>query len=174
MVAKPVSTRLTREKKALYPESVISYYLDIMCGKNCLVNEGGSDNVPPPPPTKSFGYNKCYVYGSGREVEQWNGFELEFVSVEEMVSYVINDIHTTYENHKDSSKDGYALQAVVVFIMNKNSFVENDEPPETVSSQITLYHINREKTTVINHELIESTCDDVFYDEVFLVSSDED
>ena len=137
MVAKPVITSLTREKKALYPESVISYYLDIICGKNCLVNEGGSDNVPPPSPTKSFGYNKCYVYGSGSEVEQWNGFELEFVNVEDMVAYVMNDIHTTYENHKDSSKDGYALEVVVLFFMNKNAVVENDEPPETITSQIT-------------------------------------
>ena len=72
-----------------------------MCGNNYLVpNEGSSestsDNVPVPSPTKSFAYNKCYVYGSAMEVEQWNGFELEFVSVEQMVSYVINDIHTTY------------------------------------------------------------------------------
>ena len=85
------------------------------------------------------------MYGSGREVKQWNGFELEFVSVEEMVSYVINDIHTTYENHKDSSKDGYALEVVVLFIMNKNAIVENDEPPETATCQITLYRINIEQ-----------------------------
>ena len=136
-----------------------------MCGNNYLVpneesSEATSDNVPVPSPTKSFAYNKC--------------FELEFVSVEQMVSYIINDIHIRYNKVKDSSKDGYALQAVVVFIMNKNSFVENDEPPETASSQITLYHINSEKTTVINHELIESAFDDVYYDDEDLVSSDED
>ena len=150
-----------------------------MCGNHYLVpNEGSSestsDNVPVPSPTKSFAYNKCYVYGSAMEIEQWKGFELEFVNVEQMVSYIINDIHITYDKDKDSSKDGYALQAVVVFIMNKNSFVENDETSETASSQITLYHINIEKTTVINRELIESACDDVYYDDEDLVSSDED
>ena len=149
-----------------------------MCGNNYLVNEGGSestsDNVPAPPPTKSFAYNKCYVYGSAMEVEQWNGFELEFVSVEQMVSYVINDIHTTYDNHKDSSKDGYALEVVVLFIMNKNAIVENDEPPETATCQITLYRINIEKSAVINGEIIESACDNVYFADEDLLSSGED
>ena len=149
MVAIQVSTRITLEKKALYLDN-----LEIMCVKNCLVNEGGSDNVPPPPPTKSFGYNKCYVYGSGREVELWNAFEIEFVNVEEMFAYVINDIHTTYENHKDSSKDGYALEVVVLFIMNKNAIIENDEPQESAMCQIPLYRINIEKTVVINGDII--------------------
>ena len=55
--------------------------------------------------------------------------------------------------------------------MNQNSCDEsdesdeNDEPHETASSQITLYQIDREKTTVINTELIESACSDVFYDD---------
>ena len=40
--------------------------------------------------------------------------------------------------------------------------------------QITLYQIDREKTTVINTELIESACNDVYYDDEYLVSSDED
>ena len=108
------------------------------------------------------------------EVELCNGFEIEFVNVDEMVSYVINDIHTTYDNHKDLSKDGYALEVVVLFIMNKNAVVENDEPPETATSQITLYRINIEKSAVINGELIESACDDVYYADEDLLSSDED
>ena len=107
------------------------------------------------------------------EIEEWKGFELEVGSVEEMVSYIINDIHTTYDKDKDSSKDGHVLQAVVVFVLNKNSFVENDEPPETASSQITLYHINIKKTAVINGELIESACDNIYYADEDLLSSDE-
>ena len=153
-----------------------------MCRNNDLVpnkesSDSNSDIVPVPSPTKTFAYNKYYVYGSAMEIQELKGFELEVVSVDEMVSYIINDIHTTYDKEKDSSKNGHVLQAVVVFVLNKNSCDEsdeNDEPPETASSQITLYHINSEKTTVINHELIESACDDVYYDDEDLVSSDED
>ena len=112
------------------------------------------------------------------EIQELKGFELEVVSVDEMVSYIINDIHTTYDKEKDSSMNGHVLQAVVVFVLNKNSCDEsdeNDEPRETASSQITLYQIGKEKTTVLNTELIESACSEVYYDdENDLVSSDKD
>ena len=159
----------------------------IMCGNNYLVPNVESssllDIVPVPPTTKTFAYNKYYLYGSAKEIEieELKGYELEVVSVDELVSYILNDIHATYDKEKDSSKNGHVLQAVVVFVVNQNSCDEsdesdeNDEPRETASSQITLYQIDREKTTVINTELIESACSDVFYDDEYdLVSSDED
>ena len=157
-----------------------------MCRNNDLVpnkesSDSNSDIVPVPSPTKTFAYNKYYVYGSAMEIQELKGFELEVVSVDEMVAYIINDIHTTYDKEKDSSMNGHVLQAVVVFVINKNSCDEsderdeNDEPRETASSQITLYQIGKEKTTVLNTELIESACSDVFYDDEYdLVSSDED
>ena len=154
----------------------------IICGNNDLVpneesSDSNSDTMPVPSPTKTFVYNKYYVCGGAMEIQELKGFELEVVSVDEMVSYIINDIHTTYDKEKDSSKNGHVLQAVVVFVLNKNSCDEsdeNDEPRETASSQIPLYQIDREKTTVINTELIESACNDVYYDDEYLVSSDED
>ena len=91
-----------------------------------------------------------------------------------MVAYVINDIHSTYENHKDSSKDGYALEVVVLFIMNKNAIVENDEPQESAMCQIPLYRINIEKSVVINGDIIEDACDEVYFADEELLSSDED
>ena len=105
---------------------------------------------------------------------------MEVVSVDELVSYILNDIHATYDKEKDSSKNGHVLQAVVVFVVNQNSCDEsdesdeNDEPRETASSQITLYQIGKEKTTVLNTELIESACNNVYYDDENLVSSDKD
>ena len=76
----------------------------------------------------SSGYHTGYVYGSGRQVKQWHGYEIDFENVEDMVAYVINDIESTYENHKDSSKDGYPLEIVVLYTMNKKAIVENDDP----------------------------------------------
>ena len=60
-----------------------------------------------------------------------------------MVEYVINDIESTYEHHKDSSKDGYPLEIVVLYIMNKKAITENDDPPDSAMCQITLYSINK-------------------------------
>ena len=114
------------------------------------------------------------MYGSGRQVEQWNAYEIDFVNVEEMVAYVINDIHSTYENHKDLSKDGYPLEIVVLYIMNKKAIVENDEPPESAMCQIPLYRINIEKSDVINGDIIEEACDDVYFADEEVLSSDED
>ena len=40
--------------------------------------------------------------------------------------------------------------------------------------QITLYRINIEKSAVINGEIIESACDNVYFADEDLLSSDED
>ena len=104
-------------------------------------------------------------------------FVVEVVSVDELVSCILHDIHDTFDKEKDSYKNGHILRAVVVFVVNHNSLPESDEdePRETASSQITLYQIGKEKSTVLNIECIESACSEVFYDdENDLVSSDED
>ena len=156
-----------------------------MCGNNDLVpnkesSDSNSDIVPVPSPTKTFAYNKYYLYGSSDkkfEYEELKRYELEVVSVDELVSCVLHDIHDTYDKEKDSYKNGHILRAVVVFVVNHNSLAESDEdePRETASSQITLYQIGKEKSTVLNIECIESACSEVYYDnENDLVSSDED
>ena len=138
------------------------------------------DIVPVPPITKTFGYSKYYLYGSSDkkiEYEELKIYELEVVSVDELVSCVLHDIHDTYDKEKDSYKNGHVLWAVVVFVVNHNSLAESDEdePRETASSQITLYQIGKDKSTVLNIECIESACWEVYYDdENDLVSSDED
>ena len=73
-----------------------------MCQNNALVpnkesSDSNSDIVPVPSPTKTFAYKEYYVYGSAMEIQELKGFELEVVSVDEMVAYIINDIHTTYD-----------------------------------------------------------------------------
>ena len=56
MVANPVSVRITQETKhIIYPDIDISYNLEIMCVKMCLVPEGSSDPVPPAPPQNLLG-----------------------------------------------------------------------------------------------------------------------
>ena len=97
--------------------------------------------MPVPPITKTFAYNKYYLYGSSDkkiEYEELKRYELEVVSVDELVSCVLHDIHDTYDKEKDSSKNGHVLRAVVVFVVNHNSLAESDrdEPRETASSQI--------------------------------------
>ena len=72
------------------------------------------------------------------------------------------------------TKNDHVLQAVVVIVLNKNSFVENDEPPESAMCQSPLYRINIEKSAVINGEIIEDACDDVYFADEKLLSSDED
>ena len=123
------------------------------------------------------------MYGSSDkkiEYEELKIYELEVVSVDELVSCVLHDIHDTYDKEKDSYKNGHVLWAVVVFVVNHNSLAESDdsdedEPRETASSQITLYQIGKEKTTVFYIECIEIACWEVYYDdENDLVSSDED
>ena len=64
-----------------------------MCGNNYLVpnvesSESNSDIVQVPPTTKTFAYNKYYLYGSAKEIEieELKGYELEVVSVDELVS----------------------------------------------------------------------------------------
>ena len=175
MVANPVSVRITQETKhIIFPDSDISYNLEIMCVKMCLVPEGGSDPVPPAPPTKSFGYRIGYFYGSGIQVEQWHGYEIDFENVEDMVAYVINDIESTYENHKDSSKDGYPLEIVVLYIMNKKAITENDDPPDSAMCEITLYGINKEMSELIDGVDIEDHCDLVFFADEEVLSSDDE
>ena len=138
------------------------------------------------PITKTCGYTKYYLYGENDkkiEYEEMKIYEVEVISVDELVSCILHDIHDTYDKEKDSSKNGHVLRAVVVIVVNHNSWAESDdsddrdedEPRETASSQITLYQIDREKTTVINTELIESAFNDVYYDDKYdRVSSDED
>ena len=155
-----------------------------MCGNKYLVPNVESssllDIVPVPPITKTFAYNKYYLYGSSDkkiEYEEMKIYEVEVVSVDELVSCILHDIHDTYDKEKDSYKNGHILRAVVVFVVNHNSLAESDEdePRETASSQITLYQIGKEKSTVLNIECIESACSEVYYDdENDLVSSDED
>ena len=142
-----------------------------MCVKMCPVPEGDSDPVPP---TKSFGYRIGYFYGSGIQVDEWHGYEIDFENVGDMVEYVINDIESTYENHKDSSRDGYPLEIVVLYIMNKKAIVENDDPQESAICQIPLYPINIEKSEVINGDIIEDACDVVFFVDEEVLSSDEE
>ena len=91
-----------------------------------------------------------------------------------MVAYVINDIESTYENHKDSSKDGYPLEIVVLYIMNKKAIIENDDPPDSAMCQIPLYRINKEKSEVIDGDIIEDHCDSVFFADEEVLSSDEE
>ena len=161
-----------------------------MCGNKYLVPNVESssllDIVPVPPITKTFAYNKYYLYGSSDkkiEYEELKIYEVEVVSVDELVSCILHNIHDTYDKEKDSYKNGHVLRAVVVFVVNHNSLAESDdsddsdedEPRETASSQITLYQIGKEKSTVLNIECIESACSEVFYDnENDLVSTDED
>ena len=91
-----------------------------------------------------------------------------------MVAYVINDIESTYENHKDSSKDGYPLEIVVLYIMNKKAIIENDDPPDSAMCQITLYRIKKEMSEVIDGVDIEDHCDSVFFADEEVLSSDEE
>ena len=91
-----------------------------------------------------------------------------------MVEYVINDIESTYEHYKDSSKDGYLLEIVVLYIMNKKAIIENDDPPDSAMCQIPLYCINKEKSEVINGDIIEDACDEVYFADEKVLSSDED
>ena len=58
--------------------------------------------------------------------------------------------------------------------MNKNAIVENDEPPESAMCQIPLYRINKEKFEVINGDIIEDACDEVYFTDDELLTSDED
>ena len=155
-----------------------------MCGNKFQVPNVESssllDIVPVPPITKTFAYDKYYLYNSSDkkiEYEELKIYELEVVSVDELVSCVLHDIHDTYDKEKGFYKIGHVLRAVVVFAVNHISLAESDEdePRETASSQITLYQIGKEKSTVLNIECIESACSEVYYDnENDLVSSDED
>ena len=155
-----------------------------MCGNKFQVPNVESsslhDVVQVPPITKTFGYTKYYLYGSNDkkiEYEEMKIYVVEVVSVNDLVSCILHDIHDTFEKEKDSYKNGHILRAVVVFVVNHNSLPESDEnePRETASTQITLYQIGKEKSTFLNIECIESECSEVFYDdENDLDSSDED
>ena len=155
-----------------------------MCGNKFQVpnveNSSLHDVVQVPPITKSFGYTKYHLYGNNDkkiEYEEMKIYVVEVVSVDELVSCILHNIHDTFDKEKDSYKNGHILRAVVVFVVNHNSLPESDEnePRETASSQITLYQIGKEKSTVLNIECIKSECSEVFYDdENDLVSSDED
>ena len=155
-----------------------------MCGNKFQVPNVESsslhDVVQVAPITKTFGYTKYYLYGNNDkkiEYEEMKIYVVEVVSVDELVSCILHDIHDTFDKEKDSYKNGHILRAVVVFVVNHNSLPESDEnePRETASSQITLYQIGKEKSTVLNIECIESACSEVYYDdENDLVSSDED
>ena len=105
-------------------------------------------------------------------MDEWYDNEIDFENVGDMVEYVINDIESTFEHHKDSCKDGYPLEIVVLYIMNKKAITENDDPPDSAICQITLYRINKEKSEVINGDIIEDACDEVFFADEEVLSSD--
>ena len=131
------------------------------------------------PITKTFGYTKYYLYGNNDkkiEYEEMKIYVVEVVSVNDLVSCILHNIHDTFEKEKDSYKKGHILRAVVLFIVNHHSIPESDEnePSETSSTQIPLYHIGKDKSSFLNIELIEAECLEVFHSDENDLSSDDD
>ena len=117
-----------------------------MCENMCPLLEGDSDPVTP---TKSFSYRIGFFYGSGIQVDEWHGYEIDFENVGDMVEYVINEIESTYEHYKDTSKDGYLLETVNLVIMNMKAIPEIDDPQSSAMCEITLYDINKDMSELM-------------------------
>ena len=45
-------------------------------------------------------------------MDEWHDNEIDFENFRDMVEYVINEIESTYELYKDTSKVGYLLETV--------------------------------------------------------------
>ena len=142
-----------------------------MCENMCPLPEL---DIDPMPPTKAFSYQIGFFYGSDLQVDEWHDKEIDFENVGDMVEYVINEIESTYEHYKDTSKDGYLLEIVVLYIMNKKAITENDDPPDSAMCQITLYRINKEMSEVIDGVDIEDHCDSLFFANEEVLSSEEE
>ena len=154
-----------------------------MCGNKVQVPKMESISLnevePVLPMTKSFGYTKYYCYGESDqkiEYEEMKFYVVDVPSADDLVSCIIHDIHDIFEKEKDTYKRGHILRAVVLFVVNHHSIPESDEnePSETSSTQIPLYHIGKDKSSFLNIELIESECLEVFHSDENDLSSDDD
>ena len=158
-----------------------------MCGNKIQDSkmESVSMNVQVLPLTKSFGYTKYYVYGESDQKIECDEIEYYYVDVasaSNLASVIIQDINEIFDKEADTYKGGYILRAVVLFIVNHHSIPDNanddNELDDTSTTQIPLYHIGKDKSSLLNTELIEAECFEVFHsDENDLtsdVSSDED
>ena len=137
------------------------------------------------PLTKSFGYTKYYCYGESDqkiECDEMKFYYVDVPSASDLASFIIHDINEIFDKETDKCKGGHIRRAVVLFIVNHHSIPDNDnddnEPGETSTTQIPLYHIGKDKSSFLNIDLIEAECLEVFHsDENDLtsdVSSDED
>ena len=143
-------------------------------------------NVQVPPFTKSFGYTKLYLYGESDQKIESKEIKYYFVDVpspSDLASIVIQDINEIFDNEANTYKEGYILRAVVAFIINHHSIPDNandddNELDDTSTAEIPLYHIGKDKFSLLNTELIQTECFHVFYsdenDVTSDVSSDED
>ena len=143
-------------------------------------------NVQVPPFTKSFGYTKLYLYGESDQKIESKEIKYYFVDVpspSDLASIVIQDINEIFDNEANTYKEGYILRAAVAFIINHHSIPDNandddNELDDTLPTEIPLYHIGKDKFSLLNTELIQAECFHVFYsdenDVTSDVSSDED
>ena len=144
--------------------------------------ESVSMNVQVLPLTKSFGYTKYYVYGESDqkiECDEIKYYYVDVPSASDLASFIIHDINEIFDKEADTYKGGYILRAVVLFIVNHHSIPDNanddNELDETSTTQIPLYHIGKDKSSLLNIELIEAECLEVFHsDENDLTSDDDD
>ena len=147
--------------------------------------ESVSMNVQVLPLTKSFGYTKYYVYGESDqkiECDEIKYYYVDVASASDLASVIIQDINEIFDKEADTYKGGYILRAVVLFIVNYHSIPDNanddNELDDTSTTEIPLYHIGKDKSSLLNTELIEAECFHVFYsdenDVTSDVSSDED
>ena len=155
-----------------------------MCGNKIQDSkmESVPMNVQVLPFTKSFGYTKLYAYGESDakiESKEIKYYYVDVPSPSDLASHVIHDINEIFDKEADTYKGGYILRAVVLFIVNHHSIPDNanddNELDETSTTQIPLYHIEKDKSSLLNIELIEAECFEVFHsDENDLTSDDDD
>ena len=152
-----------------------------MCGNKIQVPkmESVSINEQVLPLTKSFGYTKYYCYGESDqkiECDEMKFYYVDVPSASDLASFIIHDIHEIFDKETDTYKGGHILRAVVLFIVNHHSIPDSDEnePGETSTTQIPLYHIGKDKSSFLNIEMIESECLEVFHSDENDLSSDED
>ena len=143
--------------------------------------ESVSMNVQVLPLTKSFGYTKYYVYGeSDQKIEcgEIRYYYVDVPSASDLASFIIHDINEIFDKEADTYKGGYILRAVVVFIINHHSISDNanddNELDDTSTTEIPLYHIGKDKSSLLNIELIEAECFEVFHSDENDLSSDDD
>ena len=136
-------------------------------------------NVQVPPFTKSFGYSKLYLYGESDQKIESKEIKYYYVDVpspSDLASIIIQDINEIFDKEADTYKGGYILRAVVLFIVNHHSILDNanddNELDDTSTTQIPLYHIGKDKSSLLNIELIEAECFEVFYSDENDLTSD--